>query len=104
MKKESFLKLLDLISTINKDAERLGKLGIDIYECTLMVGTSEMFDTIMEHVYGSEGLDWILWWVYEKSANNNLKAYETDANGNSIEIVKTVDELYEYLEKYHRVS
>lgn len=99
MNKITFLKLLDLITNVNKDAETLENLGIDISECSLIVGMCEMFDTIIEEEYGQEGLDWVQWWIYEKASNPDLKSFETNEEGEQVEIVRNVDELYDYLEK-----
>lgn len=101
MKKVTFLKLLDLISNVGKDTEKLEELGIDVCESTLVNGMCELFDAVMEDAYGQEGLEWIQWWVYEKSRNPELKAFETDEHGNEVEIIRSADELYEYLEEYH---
>lgn len=98
MKKVTFLKLLNLISNVGKDAEKLEELGIDICESTLVNGMCELFDAVIEDAYGPNGLEWVQWWVYEKSRNLELKAYETNENGEDIEIIRTVDELYDYLE------
>ena len=69
MKKVTFLKLLSLISNVGKDTEKLEELGIDVCERTLVNGMCELFDTVMEDAYGQGGLEWVQWWVYEKSRN-----------------------------------
>ena len=48
MKKVTFLKLLNLISNVGKDTEKLEELGIDISESTLVNGMCELFDAVME--------------------------------------------------------
>lgn len=101
MKKVTFLKLLDLISNVGKDAEKLEKLGIDVCESTLVNGMCELFDAVMEDAYGQEGLERIQWWVYEKSHNPELKAYKTNEYDKGVEIIRNVDELYNYLEEHH---
>lgn len=101
MKKVTFLKLLSLISNVGKDTEKLEELGIDVCESTLVNGMCELFDTVMEDAYGQGGLEWVQWWVYEKSRNPELKAFETDEHGNDVEIIHNVDELYEYLEEHY---
>ena len=90
MKKVTFLKLLNLISNVGKDTEKLEELGIDISESTLVNGMCELFDTVMEDAYGQGGLEWVQWWVYEKSRNPELKAFETDEYGNDVEIIHNV--------------
>lgn len=104
MKKITFLKLLDLISNVGKDTEKLEELGIDVCESTLVNGMCELFDSVMEDTYGQQGLEWVQWWVYEKSRNPDLQAFETDEDGVQTEIIRSVDELYEYLEEHHAKS
>lgn len=101
MKKVTFLKLLNLISNVGKDTEKLEELGIDVCESTLVNDMCELFDAVMEDAYGQEGLEWVQWWVYEKSRNPELKAYETNEHGEDVEIIRSVDELYDYLEEHH---
>lgn len=102
MKKETFIKLLESIANIHADVDKLNTLKIDIAESNIVTTFEEVFDTIINDTYGTGGLEWVLWWVYEKSNNPELKAYETNEQGEDIEILHNIDELYEYLEKYHR--
>lgn len=101
MNRTTFLELLSLVEDVNKFIDKLEELGIDICENPLVSSVYKLFDTIISDSYGQEGLEWVQWWVYEKSNNPELKAYETDEQGNEVEIIRNVDELYNYLEKYH---
>lgn len=98
MIKTTFLKLLNLVSDMENYLEKLGQLGINATENPITDATYNFIDTIIMDTYGLEGLKWIEWWVYEKSKNPELKAYEINEDGEQVEIIKTVDELYEYLE------
>lgn len=98
MKKTNFVKLLDVISGIDGDLTALENLGIDLTESIIVNRVYEIFDLIIEDNYGKEGLEWFLWFVYEKQINPELTAH--DENGN--EILRNVEELYEYLESNHK--
>lgn len=102
MKRETFFKLLQSVRDTDTVMCKLDDLGIDVYESTFATTVSEVFDTVIGDVYGSEGLEWAQWWVYEKCVNPELKAYDTAEDGSSVEILKTQDELYEYLESNHK--
>lgn len=94
MKKTNFLRLLKLMSDMDKDIAVVENLGIDLQECALTKGMYEMFNLVMEEAYGKEGLDWVLWYIYEKQSNPQLQAFDKDG----VEIVKTEDDLHAYLE------
>lgn len=100
MKKAIFLRLLELTSYMDKDLATLEGLGIDLQECTLTKGLYEIFNLVMEDIYGKEGLDWILWFIYEKQANPSLQMFDKEGN----EIIKNNDELYTYLEVNYRAK
>lgn len=103
MNKVTFLKLLNLVSNIENYLDKLENLGI-ITESPIINEFYSFIDSVIIDSYGLEGLQWVQWWIYEKSKNPELKAYETDENGERIEIIKTVDELYEYLEIKNNVN
>lgn len=98
MNKVTFLKLLNLVSNIENYIEKLGQLGIIITENPITDEIYSSIDAVIMDAYGLEGLKWVEWWVYEKSKNPELKAYEINEDGEQIEIIRTVDELYNYLE------
>lgn len=98
MNKVTFLKLLNLVSDIENYLEKLGQLGITIIENPLTDEVYSSINAVIMDAYGLDGLKWVEWWIYEKSKNPELKAYEIDEDGEQIEIIRTVDELYDYLE------
>lgn len=104
MKKETFLQLIDVVPKLDSVAEPLYKLGIDITECPIISMVRDLVGTIAEEFYGKDGRDWIEWWIYEKGSNPELTAYETDDEGNKTEIIRTVDELYNYLEEFYTTN
>lgn len=101
MNKDIFIKLVNTITNIDKSYDSLFKLGINIIDYPLLNEINSLISDIIKEAYGDDGLDWIEWWAYEKSADSSIKAFEIDANGNQIEINKTIDELYSYLEENH---
>lgn len=98
MNKVTFLKLLNLVSDIENYLEKLEQLGITITENPLTDEVYSSINAVIMDAYGLDGLKWVEWWIYEKSKNPELKAYEIDEDGEQIEIIRTVDELYDYLE------
>lgn len=98
MNKVTFLKLLNLVSDIENYLEKLGQLGITITENPITDKIYSSINAVIMDAYGLEGLKWIEWWIYEKSKNPELKAYEINDDGEQIEIIRTIDELYDYLE------
>lgn len=98
MNKVTFLKLLNLVSDIENYLEKLGQLGITITESPIIDEMYSSINAVIMDAYGLEGLKWVEWWIYEKSKNPELKAYEIDENGKQTEIIRNIDELYEYLE------
>jgi hypothetical protein len=89
---ETFKKIIESLQS-NIDRERsLYKLGLDLINFT------ESYDVIIsllfKEIYGTTGNEWIEWYCYENDfGRGKLKAYD----GN-IEIMKSVDELWKYLE------
>ena len=100
MKKANFLRLLELMSNIDRDIVVLEGLGVDLQDCACVKGVYEIFNLVVENAYGKDGLDWVLWYVYEKQPNPALQAFDEDGN----EIIKTKDELHAYLEANHKAK
>lgn len=100
MKKETFIKLINLNSQLDELIDPLYEMGIDIINCPVLENIYNLIGSVAEDAYGKEGKEWIEWWIYEKSNNPELTAYEEDEDGNKKEINRTVDELYEYLENH----
>ena len=102
MKKDTFLKLINIIPSLDSIAEPLYSLGIDITECSIISAIGDLVGSIAEDQYGEDGKEWIEWWIYEKANNPDLNAYEEKEDGTEVEINKTVDDLYNYLENNER--
>ncbi len=95
MKKETFLKLIHTITSVDKSQDSLFKLGIDVVDYPLFNEIIDVIYSIIKDVYGTEGLDWIEWWVYEKTNNPDLQAFTANENAE----IRTIDDLYNYLEQ-----
>lgn len=98
MKKETFLKLVHTLTSVDESYESLFKLGIDIIDHPLLNEINNTIYDVIKDTYGEGGLDWVEWWTYEKLSNPELKAFVPNENGEDIEI-RTIDDLYNYLEQ-----
>lgn len=95
-----FKEIVDLLVHRSQKITKTLELGIDILEFT--DDTSKVITKLLAQILTADGLGWFEWFMYEKGAIKDgigkptMKAYHT-INGREIEIVKTVEELYEYL-------
>jgi hypothetical protein len=95
-----FKEIIDLLVYRSQKITKTLELGIDVLEFT--EDTSRIITKLLAQVLTPEGVDWFEWFMYEKGAiddgvgNPDMKAYHT-VNGEETEIVKTLEELYEYL-------
>ena len=93
-----------IIENRQKESERqmsLYDLGVDLLNFHNYNLENE--DILLHSIYTEEGMDWFDWFLYEKLPQpntNDIKAW--DENG--IEILKTVEELYEYLEENYLIK
>lgn len=94
MVKENFLKVVNALISINVETNKLSKLGIDAIESPIISNAEDIAIAFLSEAYNQDGTDWIMWWIYEKDGDPTLQAF--DENGN--EIIRTIDELYEYVE------
>ena len=93
------MKLINALNQFNDDVTKLSDMGIDMIESPVCLNVYDIFNIVLEDHYGSEGLDWVLWFIYEKQLNPELRAYD-----HNVEIIKDLDGLYEYLEKDNKIS
>lgn len=94
MVKTTFLYAIYSLTNIVEQMRKLYNMGIDIMESPLVTNAEDLAMLLLSEYYNEEGMDWIQWWVYEKSENPHIVA--TDEQGNKI--LKNIDELYDYLE------
>lgn len=96
MKKETFIKILELQSQHYKKEQELYELGVDTVELNEpLVGAVHI---LWKELLTEEGLENLDWFLYEKDyisgePREDMKAWDENKN----EILKDVDELYDYL-------
>lgn len=96
MKKETFIKILELQSEHYKKEQQLYELGVDTVELNEpLVGAVHI---LWKELLTEEGLENLDWFLYEKDyisgePREDMKAWDENKN----EILKDVDELYDYL-------
>ena len=99
MTREKFKEVLKSIASVREYLEGCRYVNLDLSETTLDNEYWWMLDTLIENTYEDHGQDMFYWWVYEKSNNSDLKAYQ-----DGIEIINDEDELYDYLKEYERTK
>jgi hypothetical protein len=99
---ENFFNILDCYKRGSEMISDLHDLGFD-----LMEGRYKLSDILYEQlqnsirfVYGDEGLDWVEWFIFENGYGDN-KMGANDENGELI--CQTYEELFQYLEKNHKL-
>lgn len=93
---ETFKKILDLQEHNFQKSQKLYELGIDTIEFNSDLESA--ITLLWREILTKEGDDLVSWFLYEKDyisgeLKEDFKAW--DENGN--EIIKNVEELYEYL-------
>ena len=97
MKRETFDKIeLNLQASWLRET-KLYDLGIDISEATNNDGV--IIDTLMSLVMTEQGYDWFNWFMYEADYISGKKLEHYKATEDDKEILRTIDELYDYLKK-----
>ena len=95
MTKERFKELVYLMEEHNELYDKLGDLGIDVINCKEMEIPGLFFDEIMRNEFGEDGLDFIIWWMYE---DVDHKIYENEEiHGRIIADLNNIDDLYDYI-------
>ena len=98
MKKEVFNEIVNVSNEMSKYIDKLYDLKIDIINSPLFSYFNTIESICIKNEYGSEGYDWYTWFLCEKMMSKNPEKMRAwDENGN--EILKDLDELYDFLEK-----
>lgn len=92
MVKGNFIEVVNSLEAINSRCFKLSEMGIDIADSDIVSNAECIAMAIFKENYTDEGIDWIMWWVYEK-------AYDEEGK----EIISTLDELYEYVESSYKI-
>lgn len=96
MKFEKFEKITRYLISEYRKSDDTAKLGIDLIE--YCEGYHIIIDTLLSEIITDQGLDWFNWFLYEKDyisdgvGREDMKAYDND-----VEILRTLEELYQYL-------
>lgn len=93
MKKEEFIKTINILTKIDDTITKLYDIGVDIVSSPLC-DYGRIADILWTYIYGEEGMDVINWWLYE----NVDKIITID--GENIDVTK-VEDLYDFLNKYY---
>ena len=100
MKREEFEYLLELFEKGSTNLEQYYKLGIDLFESKYKIAPYffEIFEVAIKTHYSKKGWEWVEWFVIDNHfGTNRLEAFDKDGP-----ICQTVEDLYNYLEKYHK--
>ena len=98
---KDFKKIIENIQKYSDKVSKLYELNVDLIDFN-----DEYYENqniLLKYIYTKEGLDWFDWFVYEKLLSNQPEEMTAhDADGT--EILKSVDELWEFLEKDYRIK
>lgn len=93
MKKEEFIKTINILTKIDDTITKLYDIGVDIVSSPLC-DYGIIADILWRYIYGEEGMDIINWWLYE-SVDKIITI-----DGEDIDVTK-VEDLYDFLNKYY---
>ena len=99
MVKGNFIEVVNSLEAINSRCFKLSEMGIDIADSDIVSNAECIAMAIFKENYTDEGIDWIMWWVYEKAGDPDIKAYDEEGK----EIISTLDEHYEYFESSYKI-
>lgn len=102
MNREEFKTLINSINDAWDFVEgMMSNYKVDMMDSKPMDTISKLEKALFIGLYGNEGYDWVSWFLCEKMCSKNpeeMRAF--DENGN--EICKTIDDLYDFLEKNYK--
>lgn len=107
MQQEDFSLLINNMMRINEQSYELySNYKINLYEYENQY--REIIDILLKNVFTEEGVEWVLWYIYERiSTTGNInEAFETNEEGHKERICYNVSSLYDYLvrKKYFKVK
>ena len=110
--KEKFKELIGKIQEYNKFIDKLyDEFKIDAYDCRYTDYPAVFFDELIKGLFGTEGLDLVSWWLFEEVDHKIYQNEEVrgkyfysdeEAEGEVVEDVNDVDDLYDYLVETYR--
>lgn len=91
---EEFEKYVNTIIQFDDYLDRIDNFGINLYETPVSELFYKMQQAYENKVFTTSGIDWVMWWIYDKKEDPNdvLEAY--DENGNIIP-TNTLKELWD---------
>lgn len=99
MTKEGFIKLVENAQNYSKELDRWSDFGIDLFELPISELGWDFLNIVLPELFSDEGVDWIDWWLFEKSGFGGDQAY--DENGNVIP-TDTIDDLWNIVKDYQK--
>jgi hypothetical protein len=100
---ENFLKALFAYKKVSESLSELHYIGMDFYEGKYQLASlhQELFESVFESHYTTEGIEWIDWFVYDNNwGTGGLEA--TDSDGSPI--AHSYESLWELLEKDYKLN
>lgn len=95
MKKENFVKAIELMKAFNDKVDLLSdNLNIDIIESDFYSIPAQLFDNFIESVCTEDGAELVFWWMYE---DVEKVIYESDESSEKVYHLDTVDDLFNYM-------
>lgn len=96
---EKFKEFIQLLKEADEQVSAAYKAKIDLIDFTDVY--SAIITNLVLEIYGEEGSDWFSWWVYENNfGTGNLGSWDE----NNKEILKTIEELWEFLEEKRKIK
>ena len=98
MNKEQFVKIIKNYELINKRIHDYYDFGIDLVEVknSPIEPMDSIVDTIFRSIYNELGMEWINWFMWE----NDFGKAGLEAFDDGKLICQTIEDLYDYVEKY----
>lgn len=95
---ELFNAIISEIINFNEKVDNWEELvGPGIFETPMIQSGWKIIEFLILTNFNAEGQDWINWWLYEKSGDPELKAW--DAEDNEIP-TETIDDLWNLVKDY----
>ena len=96
---ENFKKLIELLKEADVQVDNAYKAKVDLIDFVDVY--HGVITLLLNEIYGEEGSDWFSWWLYENNfGTGNLGAWDESNK----EILKTIEELWEFLEEKRKIK
>lgn len=96
MELKKFEEIIDIIRKQDDVIQELYDRKIDLIDFVDIY--HKLISILFKEYYGTDGEDWITWFLYEKTTSGTLEAWDT-IDGEKIPICYDVKSLWEYVEK-----